>query len=459
MPAEPPPKKPTAPEPPGPAPQAPTSSRFSRFAKLTGLSASVAARHLTQKVTSAFSNETSAATAEKKALQRSAEQVTRTLGELKGAAMKVGQMLATDPELLPPEVVEQLSQLQHSAPPMDFATVKAEVEKALEQPLDEVFESFSETPIGAASIGQVHRARTRDGVDVAVKVQYPGIAGTIESDMKNLGSLLVLARAQLPKERVDAYLEEITSVIQRESDYLNEAGNLERFQVVLKDVEGVRVPIPVHELSRKQVLVMELFEGERLEDWLRDATPEQKTIQGRRLLRAYLEMIHRHGALHADPHPGNFLVLTSTEAVDGVPPIGLLDLGCVRDYPLEVMDDQLRLLAGLWKHDIDALQATWRKLGFMDKGVDPEVVYEWLSLLFEPLTSNRITDFGTWKVQEQALRFVLDNPSIKSWAPPREIIFYVRVLAGLRALMHKVGMRLNVHELSKEVCRERGIIG
>ena len=441
-----------------PAPSTPTASRFGRFAKLTGLSASVAARHITQKVVGAFSDDASAAVGEKQALEKSAQQMRRTLGELKGAAMKVGQMMATDPELLPPEISEQLKQLQHSAPAMDFGTVRGVVESALGAPLADVFASFHEEPLGAASIGQVHRARTKDGVDVAVKVQYPGIADTIRSDMKNLGSLLMIARAQLPKERVDGYLEEVTSVIERESDYVNEASNLERFQIVLKNCDGIRVPVPVHELTRKNVLVMELFEGERLEDWLVKATPEQRTVQGRRLLGAYLDMIHRHGALHADPHPGNFLVLTGVESSNGVPPIGILDLGCVRDYPLELMDDQLRLLASLWKHDIEALQHTWRKIGFMDKGVDPEMIYEWLCLLFEPLLVNRVTDFGTWKVQEQAMRFILDNPRIKMWAPPREVLFYVRVLAGLRALMHKVGMRLNVYELSQAVCRERGII-
>ena len=429
----------------------PTVGRFSRFAKLTGLSAGVAARHLTQKVRGAFSDDDARVIQEKAAQQATAEQVTKTLGQLKGAAMKIGQMLATDPELLPPEMVAQLSQLQHSAPPMDFPTVRGVVEKALETSIEQAFESFSETPIGAASIGQVHRARTKDGLDVAVKVQYPGIADTIRSDMKNLGSLLVMARAALPKERVDSYLEEITEVIEKESDYLAEAENLERFQVVLKSVEGVRVPIPVHELTRKNVLVMELFKGTRLDDWLLSASSEDKTQQGRRLLRAYLEMIHRHGALHADPHPGNFLVLD-----DGT--IGMLDLGCVRDYPLAFMDEMLVLLSGLWKHDVDALQASWRRLGFMDKGVDPEVVYEWLALLFEPLTSDRVTDFGTWKIHDDAMRFVLDNPRVKLWAPPREVLFYVRVLAGLRSLMHKVDMKLNVYELSRAVCKERGII-
>ena len=439
-----------------PAPQsAPSTGRFSRFAKLTGLGAGVAARHLTQKIRGAFTADDNARISQERAAHKAtAAQVTKTLGELKGAAMKIGQMLATDPELLPPEMISVLSQLQHSAPAMDFQTVRGVVEAALAQPLEDAFASFSPVPIGAASIGQVHRARTtaaHGSIDVAVKVQYPGIAGTIRSDMKNLGTLLVMARAAVPKERVDSYLEEITQVIEKESDYLAEADNLERFQVVLKNVQGVRVPIPVHELSRKNVLVMELFDGTRLDDWLLSASSEQKTEQGRRLLRAYLEMIHRHGALHADPHPGNFLVLT-----DGT--IGMLDLGCVRDYPLAFMDEMLTLLSGLWSHDIDALQASWRRLGFLDKGVDPELVYQWLSLLFEPLTTNRATDFGTWKVQDDAMRFVLDNPTIKLWTPPREVIFYVRVLAGLRSLMNKVGMKLNVFELSHAICQERGII-
>lgn len=446
---------------PSPAKGAAPPGRFSRFAKLTGLTAGVAARTLGHKVVSAFSNdEEAAAEREKKATQKSAEQMRKTLGELKGAAMKIGQMLATDPELLPPEMVAELSELQHSAPAMDFATVRTVIEDALGKRLEDVFDDFSEAPIGAASIGQVHRARTVDGTDVAVKVQYPGIADTIRSDMRNLGSLLVLARAGLPKERVDSYLEEVTTVIERESDYVNEANNLERFQIILKNVPGVRVPIPLHELTRKQVLVMELFEGTRLEEWLVGAPQEQKTVQGRRLLKAYLEMIHRHGALHADPHPGNFLVLDKDPAgfIDGVPPIGLLDLGCVRDYPVAFMDGMLKLLAALWTHDLSRIQSTWREVGFIDTSVDPEVVYDWFQLMLSPLLENKVTDFGTWRVQEEILKFVLENPRIKTFAPPREAIFYMRVLAGIRALLHKVGMRLNVYEMSREVVKDRGFL-
>jgi ubiquinone biosynthesis protein len=345
---------------------------------------------------------------------------------------------------------------------MPFDQVRDVVEKALGGSLSDHFTMFSEEPIGAASIGQVHRATLRDGMAVAVKVQYPGIADTIRSDVKNLGSLMNLARAQLPRDRVDSYLEEVASVLERESDYLREADNLERFHVVLRDVEGVKVPTPVHELTRKNVLTMEMFNGRRLEDWLATASPEHKAAQGRRLLTAYVEMMHRHGALHADPHPGNFMVLegelSTTKEGLSVPPIGLLDLGCVRDYELSFTDDLIRLLAAMWHHDVDALQAAWRSMGFSDKGIDPEMIYEWLTLVLEPLLVDREFDFGTWHVQDRLMRFVLDNPKLKTWAPPREVIFYMRVLAGMRGLLHKTGVKLNAYAISRAVAHERGLV-
>ena len=429
----------------------PAAGRFTRFARLSTLTAGVTARHVAQRITGAFQSDEDKERGEKKALEKSAARIAETLGELKGAAMKVGQLLATDPELLPDEVAAKLATLQHSAPPMDAATVRAVVAEALGAPIEDVFASFSEAPIGAASIGQVHRAVTKDGQAVAVKVQYPGIAATIRDDMKNVGALLNLARAKIPRERVDAYVEEMTRVIEQESDYLNEAANLERFQLVLKDVEGVRVPIPIHELTRKNVLVMELVEGARLSEWLETAAPADRQRAGERLLRAYLHMMHRHGALHADPHPGNFLV-------DEQGRIAILDLGCVRDYPLDFTDGLIELLARLWRHDVDALQEQWRKLGFLDDGIDPDVVYEWLVLVFEPLLVDKVFDFGTWRVQEKAIAFVKEMPQIIGFAAPKEIVFYTRVLAGLRGLLAKSGVQANTYRISRAMAEERGIV-
>ena len=117
-----------------------------------------------------------------------ARQIVEVMGEMKGAAMKVGQLLSTDPDILDPAFAERLTSLQNNAPPMDFDTLSSQIEGALDEPIESVFKFFDPEPIGSASIGQVHRATLFDGRDVAVKIQYPGIAGSIESDLKNLGA-------------------------------------------------------------------------------------------------------------------------------------------------------------------------------------------------------------------------------------------------------------------------------
>lgn len=422
--------------------ETPRTGRLSRLARLSGLGAGVAARHITQRVASAFQTDAEAEEARRRTLQRSAANVVTAFAELKGAAMKVGQMLSTDPELLPPEVSEQLSLLQRDAPPMPFAVVRQVVETALGGSLGDLFREFSEQSLGAASIGQVHRAITADGQEVAVKIQYPGIADTIESDMKNLGALLGFARAAVPKERLDMYLEEVTEVLQRESDYLWEADQLERFQTVLRNVEGVRTPLPVHELTRKNVLTMEFIEGRRLTEWLLGAGDEARRKQGERLVHAYLEMVHVHGALHADPHPGNFLVDESDHLV-------FLDLGCVRDYDPTFADDLIRIVQSLWRGDLDNAVGAWQRMGFRDDQVEPEVIYEYLELILEPLLVDREFDFGAWPIHERGLRFIKENPSLLTFAPPREALFYLRVLAGLRGLLGSAGVRLNAHRLAR----------
>ncbi len=425
------------------------SGRFGRFAKISSMTAGFAARQFTQKVVGAFQNEEQREDNRRKALKTSAEQIADGLGQLKGAAMKVGQMLSIDPELIPDEMADALARLQTEAPPMSFATVKAEVEAALGMSLDEAFSEFGPAPVGSASIGQVHRATTVDGQDVAVKIQYPGIADTIESDMKNLGTLLNLARAKISRERVDAYLDELTEVIKRESDYLAEADNLERFQTVLKDVEGVRVPLPVFDLSRPNLLVMEYVEGTRLSTWITEAPEEDRLRAGTRLIQSYITMMHDHQTLHADPHPGNFLV-------DDAGRIVFLDLGCVRDYDRTFTDGLLHIIIAMWRHDVDALMVGLEECGFATQGIDPELIYEWLGLVLAPLLTRGPFDYGTWNIQEQGVRFVKKHPALLNFHPPREALFYLRVLAGLRGLMGTGGVKIDAYRLARDGVKARG---
>ncbi len=414
------------------------------------MTAGVTARQVTNRVVTAFQNDEDAEASRKRALALSAEQIVETMGQLKGAAMKIGQMLSADPEALPGEVTDALAKLQAEAPPMEFSMVKEVVEEALGDSLSALFSDFSETPIGAASIGQVHRGRLQSGMDVAIKVQYPGIANTIESDMKNLGSLLQLARAKVSRERLDSYVDEVTEVIKRESDYLAEADALERFQIILGDVEGVRVPIPVHEYTRRTVLTMEYIEGARLVDWLNTASPDKRKMQAERLIMSYIEMVHLHNALHADPHPGNFIVDASENIV-------FLDLGCVRDYAPQFGDGLIRLILSMWQGDLDRLMATLDDMGFVSEGIEPDLIYEWLELILTPLMANRPVNFGELKINDKAMRFVKDNPSILGFAPPQEALFYVRVLAGLRGVLASTNSSVNAYQIARDAVKRLGI--
>jgi predicted unusual protein kinase regulating ubiquinone biosynthesis (AarF/ABC1/UbiB family) len=395
-----------------------------------------------------------------------AKQMVRTLGTMKGAAMKLGQMLGADPSLLPPTMRAELQSLQSQAPPMSFDIVKQVLVAELGAPIDEVFESIDEQVLGAASIGQVHRARLRarfasKGLsrDVAVKVQYPGIADTMREDIKTLSSLMNIMRLHVPRERIDSYAREVETTLLRESDYEAEAHELQNLHDVCQADERLRarvlVPRP-HACSTKRMLVMEHLSGTSMNQWMAQATPAERGLQGQALLHVYLSLLHEHGLLLADPHPGNFLMLSDV-GKDGLPKLGLLDAGCIKHYPLTFTDDLVRIMTSMWRVDVPTLQATWRRLGFLDEGVDVDDAYEWLQFILVALIEDREFEFATWQVNEEALRFMRDHPSLKRWAPPHEVLFYLRTLAGLRGLMMQAGLVMNAHRLAKDVAVRRGL--
>ena len=426
------------------------TGRFGRFAKLSGMTATVAARTLGQKVAGAFQTEESREEHRRRTLETNAKTMADTMGQLKGAAMKVGQMLSADPDLLPKEMAGALAGLQSEAPPMDLDMVHAQIRKHLGGPVEEFYSWFSPEPIGAASIGQVHRATTIAGEDVAVKVQYPGVRESVASDLKNLSSFLNLARVRLTKEQTDAYLQEVTEVLERESNYLDEADSLERFRTVLKDVPGVRVPTPFYDLTREEVLTMEFIEGERLVDWVKKQDEATRTEYGERLITAFVHMMHVHGVLHADPHPGNFLVDMHGDIV-------FLDLGCVRQYPLSFSQGLAKVLIAHWRGDVERMMSLLKELGFRTDTIDPEVAYEWFEIVLEPLLKDVTFDFNAWSIHDTSRKFMLAHPSLIDFHPPPEAIFYLRVLAGLRGIMGNANICINAHRLSKTALKELGI--
>jgi len=249
------------------------------------------------------------------------------LGQLRGSALKVSQLLSMHPGLLPDGVRQELARAHHQAPPLNRALVGRVFRQAFGQEPEALFEHFDPTAFAAASLGQVHRAQLAGHGTVAVKVQYPGIAATIASDMQLMRTALrALAHTDMPLPAstvVDGVMAEIEATLLREVDYLQEAEQLQWFARHAA-LPGVVLARPILSHTRAQVLTQQFLPGQHLQAWLATQPPQQQRDQaGQHLWDWFMHCIFVLGRVHADPHPGNFLF-----APDGT--VGVLDFGCTR---------------------------------------------------------------------------------------------------------------------------------
>jgi predicted unusual protein kinase regulating ubiquinone biosynthesis (AarF/ABC1/UbiB family) len=278
---------------------------------MAGAAAGVAARNVTAKAVSGRSESRQAAAANQRL--KSAEALVRVLGGMRGAAMKIGQTLSTvDMGLVPEEVrprfQEILAALQQDAEPISFKALAKVVTQDLGGRLSDHFRDFAEEPLASASIGQVHRATTRDGRDVAVKVQYPGITEAIQADLKNMRLILRLLDVVAPGINTGAIADEIRERISEELDYELEAMNQRAMARAYRDHPFIVVPGVVADLCRERVIVSDFIEGERFAEALKRSQPERDRL-GEILVRFYINGPLRHRLLNGDPHPGNALFL------------------------------------------------------------------------------------------------------------------------------------------------------
>ena len=259
---------------------------------------------------------------------RTAEQVFKVLGELKGGAMKLGQALSVFEAALPEEIAAPyraaLTKLQEAAPPLPTATVHAVLRDQLDPEWERAFREFNDKPAAAASIGQVHRAVWHDGRAVAVKIQYPGAGPALLADLNQLGHVARLFGALSPGLDVKPLIAEIKARVSEELDYTMEAASQDAFARAYDGHAEILVPHVIAEADR--VLVTEWIDGTPLSEVIRDGAPEQRNTAGLRLAQFLYESPSRVGLLHADPHPGNFRLLD-----DGR--LGVIDFGAVARLP------------------------------------------------------------------------------------------------------------------------------
>ncbi|WP_019889271.1 ABC1 kinase family protein [Streptomyces purpureus] len=345
--------------------------------------------------------------------QRTADQLFKVLGELKGGAMKLGQALSVFESALPEEVAgpyrAALTKLQEAAPPMPVRTVHAVLAERLGEDWRELFLEFEDKPSAAASIGQVHRAVWHDGREVAVKVQYPGAGEALLSDLTQLSRFARLLGPLVPGMDIKPLITELRDRVSEELDYALEAQAQREHAAEFADDPDVVVPDVVHQSD--QVLVTEWIDGIPLAEVVADGTQEQRDRAGHLLARFLFSGPARTGLLHADPHPGNFRLLPAAGADDGEEGasgdwrLGVLDFGTVDRLPgglPQTIGVCLRMtLAG----EAETVYELLREEGFVKEKIalDPDAVLEYLLPIIEPAEVDAFAFSREW-IRNQAAR-------------------------------------------------------
>ncbi|MCA9141942.1 MAG: AarF/ABC1/UbiB kinase family protein [Planctomycetales bacterium] len=288
------------------------------------------------------------------------------LTELGPTFIKLGQLLSTRPDVVGVQLADELSKLQANVPADPADKVRALISEELGLPVDELFTLFIDEPIASASIGQVHAARLASGEDVVVKVQHLGIESIVREDLDVLGGLAQLAEMipEFAPYRPVATVAEMARTLRRELDFGREERNLQQFEVQFGDNPYVRMPKPITELCTARVLTMERIDGTKLEntEQLRAAGVDLAEV-ARRGAELYLDMIFMHGFYHADPHPGNIVVLPGNV-------IGLLDFGMVGRLDERLREDIEEMLLAIVNQDVTILTSLIKRVGTIPSGLD-----------------------------------------------------------------------------------------
>ena len=362
--------------------------------------------------------------------EKTAEQLFKVLGELKGGAMKFGQALSVFEAALPEEFAkpyrETLTKLQEAAPPLPAKVVHKVLTKELGEDWRDNFLSFEDQATASASIGQVHRAIWKDGRDVAVKIQYPGAADALVSDLNQIQRFSKIFGLVLPGVDMKPLMEELRARIIEEVDYLYEAEAQRACYAAYENDPDIAIPRVV--TATTKVIVTEWLEGKPLSQVIKSGTKAERDAAGIRIARFHFTCPERAGLLHADPHPGNFRLLA-----DGR--IGVLDFGACNRLPNGFPEPFKNLLKNALDDDAQALYDGFKKDGFIlpEVDVDPEMVLEFLLPLVEPLRTPTFKYSREWLRDQSARVGDPRNPTAKIGFQlnlPAEYVLIHRVTMG-----------------------------
>ncbi|HEY0830562.1 MAG TPA: AarF/ABC1/UbiB kinase family protein [Candidatus Dormibacteraeota bacterium] len=422
-------------------------SRFGRGAALARIALRIGGRYLARSPQLIFASVERRTELRHDLALRSAEEVAEELGYMKGVLMKLGQMASYVDEDMPPTFRAAMGRLQHNAPPMSPELASSVVADELGDAPERVFARWDALPFAAASIGQVHRAITKDGRAVAVKVQYPGIARSITSDLRNVALLRRVVAAAFPGMDTQSLIEELGERLREEVDYVLEADNQEYFAQYYEGHPVIHVPRVVRELSTARVLTTELVSGERFETVLQWDQPE-RDMAAETINRFVSRSLYRLHAFNGDPHPGNYLF-------HGRGRVSFLDFGLTKrfnDQDLVPLVEALRCL--VIEHDGDCFRSALERAGFLRPGapVPTGTVVDRFGLFYSTVLQDAPMTITPAFASAIVRRFFDAKGPLAPYSDvPRTYVVLQRINLGLYAVLGSLNATANWRRIGEEL--------
>lgn len=415
---------------------------FSRLWALGNMQAKVTIGYLAYALRSSFSNKTAKQKLLNETHLKAALKLLATMGYLRGAVMKVGQLLSNMPHIVPGEVIDTLERLQFEAPPMHYSLIREVFLDEFGKDPREVFATFDKQAFAAASLGQVHRATLKSGEEVAVKIQYPSMAATIRSDLANMRKILLPMKLKKEGRYLAGHLKDVESVLLGETDYRKEAKLLKEAHRFFTPEDAIVVPRVWAEYSTDRVLTTDLLKGRHAADFLKE-NPDQASRDrfGTLISRAIFRLWGKARTIYADPNPGNFLLLD-----DGR--LGLIDFGCCRTLTEEEWQFQIKSENALMQGDLENLQEVVAIACLYKNSAEMEP--ERLALLIElslwqgePAIKEGPFDFGDREFYQRGLDIFTELTRKGHIRNNSLYIWWTRLIFGHRTLLYRLGSKVD----------------
>ncbi|MBO6794631.1 MAG: AarF/ABC1/UbiB kinase family protein [Balneolaceae bacterium] len=383
--------------------------------------------------------------------KNNANEVFKEFTKLRGTALKIAQGMSMDQGFLPEEFAEVMTQAQYSVPPINKALVRTIIKRELGDYPEKIFAKFDSVAFAAASIGQVHKAELKDGRKVAVKIQYPNVRETIDSDMavaKQLAKRIIKKGSD-----IEPYFNEIRDTLLEETDYINEGSQIDQFRKRFGS-DTIVIPEWIKELSTDKVLTMTFIEGRHMGEFLKEnPSQEERNHFGQLIWDFFHEELRVGGAVHADTHPGNFLF-----TYDGK--LGVIDFGCVKTFPEVFFRNYLKLLPTHLADDKDSIRDLYIELNVINPDAEEqerELEYYTFArnygIMFSKPYRYDTFNFDNPAYDAEIRHFTKEAPLSNELRGSKHFLYTSRVHTGLYSILIKMGARIDT-TWAKEVLSE-----